>query len=96
MLVVDNASPDPELLSELRRMADGDGLIDVIFRTENDVRQNRKVGSLYAAYEAAFDHALARQADFLHLIQGDFQTLWWDSERRRQVRGDLRCASTLR
>ena len=80
VLVVDNASPDPELLSELRRMADGDSLIDVIFRTENDVRQNRKVGSLYAAYEAAFDHALARQADFLHLIQGDFQTLWWDSD----------------
>lgn len=80
MLVVDNASPDRELLGELSRMADQDELIDVIFRTENDVQQNRKVGSLYAAYEAAFDHPLARQADFLHLIQADFQTLWWDCD----------------
>jgi hypothetical protein len=80
VLVVDNASPDRELLAELKRMADQDELMDVIFRTENDVRQNRKVGSLYAAYLAAFDHAMARQSEFLHLIQGDFQTLWWDSE----------------
>jgi hypothetical protein len=80
VLIVDNASQDRELLGELKRMVDGDGLIDVIFRAENDVRQNRKVGSLYAAYEVAFGHAMARQFDFLHLIQADFQTLWWDSD----------------
>lgn len=80
VLVVDNASPDRGLLGELERMAAGDELMDVIFRTENDVRQNRKVGSLYAAYETAFGYALARQFEFLHLIQGDFQTLWWDSD----------------
>lgn len=80
VLVVDNASPDQELLGELKRMAAEDKLIDVIFRTENDVRQNRKVGSLYAAYEAAFEYAMARQFEYLHLIQGDFQMVWWDSD----------------
>jgi hypothetical protein len=80
VLVVDNASPDPELLGELKRMADADELIDVIFRSENDVGENRKVGSLYAAYEIVFDHAMARRFDLLHLIQGDFQTLWWDPD----------------
>jgi hypothetical protein len=79
-LIVDNASPDWELRAELERMADEDDLLDVMFRTENDVRQNRKVGSLYAAYEAAFDHAMARRFDYLHLIQGDFQMLWWDRD----------------
>jgi hypothetical protein len=80
VLIVDNASPDRELLGELKRMAAEDGLIDVILRTENDVRRNRKVGSLYSAYEAAFEYAMARQFEFVHLIQGDFQMLWWDAE----------------
>ena len=80
VLIVDNASQDRELLAELKRIADESPLTDVIFRTENDLRQNKKVGSLYAAYEVAFGHAMARQFDFLHLIQADFQTLWWDSD----------------
>jgi hypothetical protein len=80
LLIVDNASPDPGLRQELKRIANQDALVDVIFRTENDVEQNRKVGSLYSAYEAAFDHAMAWQFDYLHLIQGDFQVLWWDRD----------------
>lgn len=80
VLVVDNASPDPELRDQLKRIADADEVIDIIFRTENDVRQNRKVGSLYAAYQIAFDYAIARGFDLLHLIQGDFQVMWWDRE----------------
>jgi hypothetical protein len=80
VLVIDNASPEPELHAELKRIAEADDLIEVIFRTENDVRSNRKVGSLYAAYEIAFSHAIAKGFDLLHLIQGDYQTLWWDIE----------------
>jgi hypothetical protein len=38
------------------------------------------VGSVYAAYEVAFRYAISRGFDLLHLIQGDFQMLWWDSE----------------
>lgn len=80
LLIVDNASPDAELRDELERIRDQDALVDVIFRAENDVRKNRKVGSLYAAYEAAFDHAMTRQFDYLHLVQSDFQVLWWDRD----------------
>ncbi len=80
VLVVDNASPDPELRDELKRIADADEAIDIIFRSENDVAQNGKVGSLYAAYQIAFDYAIARGFDLLHLIQGDFQMMWWDRE----------------
>jgi hypothetical protein len=80
VLVIDNASPDPALRAELKRIADADELIDVIFRPENDTRQNGKVGSLYAAYEIAFGHAIAKGFDLLHLIQGDFQVLWWDTD----------------
>jgi hypothetical protein len=80
LLIVDNASPDPGLREELWRIAEQDALVDVIFRDENDVKRNRKVGSLYAAYEAAFDHAMSRRFDYLHLIQGDFQVLWWDHD----------------
>jgi hypothetical protein len=80
VLVIDNASPDPELRAELKRIADEDDLLDVILRQENDIRQNKKVGSLYSAYEMAFDYATARGFDLVHLIQGDFQMLWWDTE----------------
>jgi hypothetical protein len=80
VLVIDNASQDPELHAELRRIADADELIDVIFRSDNDIRKNPKVGSLYTAYEIAFGRAVAGGFDLLHLVQGDFQVLWWDSE----------------
>lgn len=80
VLVIDNASPDPALRAELKGIADADELIEVIFRPVNDTGGNRKVGSLYAAYEVAFGHAIAGGFDLLHLIQGDFQTLWWDAE----------------
>lgn len=80
VLVIDNASPDPALRAELQRAADADELMDLIVRSANDTRQNAKVGSLYAAYETAFDYAISRGYEFLHIIQGDFQTLWWDPE----------------
>jgi hypothetical protein len=80
ILVIDNASPGAELRRELSRLADEDEQVSLVLREANDVRQNRKVGSLYAAYEIAFEQAVGRGFDFLHLVQGDFQTLWWDAE----------------
>lgn len=80
LLVIDNASPGTALRRDLSRLADEDERISLILRTDNDVTANRKVGSLYTAYEIAFAEAERRGFDLLHLIQGDFQTLWWDSE----------------
>ena len=80
LVVIDNASPDERLRNELRRMADDDGNVEVILRNANDVTGNRKVGSLYSAYEIAFERATTRGFDLLHLLQGDFQMMWWDAE----------------
>ncbi len=80
VLVIDNASPDEALRRQLIRMGDADDHMDVVLRTVNDVEVNRKVGSLYAAYEVAFAYALERGFDLLHLVQGDFQVLWWDGD----------------
>jgi hypothetical protein len=80
MLVIDNASPDKGLSRELVRLGDADEHMDVVVMKENDVEANRKVGSLYAAYAVAFAYALERGFDLLHLIQGDFQVLWWDDD----------------
>ena len=80
VLVIDNASPDEALRRQLLRLGDADDHMDVVLRTVNDVQVNAKVGSLYAAYDVAFSYALERGFDLLHLIQGDFQVLWWDSD----------------
>jgi len=80
VLVIDNASPDRSLRQQLVRMAEADGHMDVVLRNVNDIRLNGKVGSLYAAYEVAFAYALDREFDLIHLIQGDFQMLWWDAD----------------
>jgi hypothetical protein len=80
LLIIDNASPGDELRDKLSHMADKDDHVDVIFRTANDVQRNRKVGSLYDAYETAFEYAIAHGFDLLHLIQADFQMLWWDTD----------------
>lgn len=80
LLVIDNASPDERLHHELQELADRDSNVDVILRTVNDTLQNGKVGSLYSAYELAFERATVQGFDLLHLLQGDFQMMWWDSE----------------
>ena len=79
LLVIDNASPDARLRAWLQGLASHDSNVEVILRTANDVTRNRKVGSLYSAYEIAFDRAIARGFDLVHLIQGDFQLMWWDA-----------------
>jgi hypothetical protein len=80
LLVIDNASPESALRAELIGMSEVDGRLEVISRSINDVRLNGKVGSLYAAYEVAFARALEKRYGLLHLIQSDFQVLWWDDE----------------
>jgi hypothetical protein len=80
LLIIDNASPDPALRDELTRIAGRDDLVEVILRTTNDLALNGKVGSLYSAYEIAFSRALSGGFDLLHLLQADFQMLWWDAD----------------
>jgi hypothetical protein len=68
------------LRAALQRLADADGNTELIVRSANDLRVNRKVGGLYDAYEIAFGRAMAGDFDLLHLVQGDFQVMWWDGE----------------
>ena len=79
VLVIDNASPQAGLRSALQQMADEDPMIDLVLRSTNDLR-NRKVGGLYEAYAIAFEYAVTRKFDLLHLLQGDFQMMWWDDD----------------
>ena len=78
VLVVDNASPDPVLVAELAHLATGSERVRLLRRTANDLDRNGKVGSLYDAYREAFDLALDERYDYVHLVQGDMQVLWWD------------------
>ena len=80
VLVIDNASPQAGLRAALRRLADEDPQVELILRSSNELQDNRKVGGLYQAYAMAFDYAVAREFDLLHLLQGDFQLMWWDAD----------------
>jgi hypothetical protein len=80
LLIIDNASPSQELRDRLSAFAAADEMVSLVLRTANDLSANRKVGSLYDAYEIAVSHAVAGGFDLLHLIQADFQVLWWDAE----------------
>ena len=79
ILIIDNASPQATLRAELGRIADADANCELILRSANDLR-NRKVGGLYDAYALAFELAVEREFDLLHLLQGDFQMMWWDDD----------------
>jgi len=80
LLIVDNASRDGRLRSELADFARHDPAAELITREQNDLTRNSKVGGLYEAYRDAFSYALAGGFDYLHLIQGDMQLLWWDQD----------------
>jgi hypothetical protein len=80
VLVIDNASPQAGLRAALQRLADEDPKVELILRSSNELQDNRKVGGLYQAYAMAFDYAVAREFDLLHLLQGDFQLMWWDAD----------------
>lgn len=79
LLVIDNASPQDGLRAALQRLAAQDAMTDLILRPTNELH-NRKVGGLYEAYQMAFEYAMARKFDLLHLLQGDFQQMWWDDD----------------
>jgi hypothetical protein len=79
ILVVDNASPDQRLRDELREIADNDPKMRLLLRDSNSL-VNGKVGGLYDAYRDAFEIALREEFDYVHLVQGDLQVLWWDDD----------------
>lgn len=79
ILVVDNASPDQHLRDELAMIASGDPKMRLLLRDSNSL-VNRKVGGLYDAYRDAFEIAISEEFDYAHIVQGDLQVLWWDSE----------------
>lgn len=80
LLVVDNDSRLPQLLRELRKLADADSRIHLRLRDSNDLLVNNKVGGLYDAYREVLAYAIAGGYDLLHLMQSDMQMLWWDQE----------------
>lgn len=79
ILVVDNASPDQRLRDDLKRIADADPKMRLLLRDSNSL-VNGKVGGLYDAYREAFEIAVREGFDYVHLVQGDLQVLWWDDD----------------
>ncbi len=77
LLVIDNASDDPLLTRSLDELADS-SRVTVWHRLTNNVDLNGKVGELYVAYTEAFTYAIASGYDYIHLIQGDMQLVWWE------------------
>lgn len=88
VLVVDNASNEPEITRRLRVLAESQSRVRLVLRTTNDISRNSKVGGLYEAYNEAMQYALERGYDYVHIMQHDMQLLWWDDsvmERARQI-----------
>ena len=83
LLVVDNASPEPALRDGLAQRAADHGRLQVHRRERNEIEHNGKVGGLYNAYRLVFAHAIDAGFEYLHLLQGDMQLLWWDEEALR-------------
>jgi hypothetical protein len=86
ILVVDNASDLPELTHALALIADKEPRVRLLLRDTNDITRNAKVGGLYDAYNEVVSFALSEGYDYLHLMQGDMQLLWWDKSVTRQAR----------
>jgi len=86
VLVVDNASGVPELISQMRSVAAREPRVRLLLRDTNDISRNSKVGGLYDAYNEVFDHALGQGYDYLHLMQHDMQVVWWDEAVMRRAR----------
>lgn len=78
VLIVDNASKSPELTEQLRAIAEAEPHAHLMEIGSNDQSRNAKVGGLYYAYNEVFSYALEHHYDFVHLVQGDMQLLWWD------------------
>ena len=98
LLIVDNDSQLPELTHELEQIAASDAQVRLVTRPNND-SSNDKVGGLYAAYREIVAYALESGYEFLHLLQGDTQMLWWDgavlAEARRLFTQFPRCVQVF-
>lgn len=79
ILVVDNASPDQRLRDDLTRINLDDPKMRLLLRDSNSL-VNGKVGGLYDAYRDAFEIAIREEFDYVHIVQGDMQVLWWDAD----------------
>lgn len=74
VLVVDNGSRRPEMLALLQQLQQHDPQIAVRRRGTNNHMQ--KTGSLYDAYNAGIEHALANGYDAINFLNDDFELLW--------------------
>ncbi len=97
LLVVDNASRDVRLRLRLEEIGRDDPLVTVMLRASNDLSRNAKVGGLYDAYRDAFAYAMRAGVEYVHLLQGDMQLLWWDEElvdlAAEMFAGNARCVN---
>ena len=74
VLIVDNGSQRREMLALLQRLPQRDPRITVHRRDTNN--HTRKTGSLYDAYNAGIEHALANDYDAINFLNDDFELLW--------------------
>jgi hypothetical protein len=77
VLIVDNASTDPELKAYLKSIEGSCSNATVVYRDENR-NAVHKVGSLYEANNLAIEHALKHGYEFINFIQDDVQFMWKD------------------
>lgn len=85
IVVVDNASNDPEVIRRLRALGDADPRVRLVPRTTNDIAKNSKVGGLYDAYNEIMDYAAGNGYSHVHIMQHDMQLLWWDDSVMRRA-----------
>lgn len=86
ILVVDNASNQPEITRRLQEIADSEPRVHLVLRTSNDISRNTRVGGLYDAYNEVMAYVLERGYDYVHIMQHDMQMLWWDESVMRRAR----------
>jgi hypothetical protein len=86
ILVIDNASNEPDIIRRLKELASAEPRVRLVLRTTNDLSRNTKVGGLYDAYNEAMTCALDQGYDYVHIMQHDMQMLWWDESVMRHAR----------
>lgn len=86
IVVVDNASNDPEVTKRLQALSNAEPRVRLVLRTTNDIARNSKVGGLYDAYNEIMEYALDQGYSYVHIMQHDMQLLWWDDSVMRRAR----------
>lgn len=87
LLVIDNGSPQSSLHRDLVDCCDSNAATELVLR-EGVGARHAKVGTLYDAYQLAFEIARCQSLSYVHLVQGDMQLLWWDDDVVRRI-GEL-------